>query len=77
MIITNIWFIINFMNILIPDSLLREYLQTSATAAEIGKFMSLASASVERIEEKEKEKVYEVEITTNRVDMACVRGFAR
>lgn len=65
------------MNILIPDSWLREYLETTATPETIAKEVSLCGPSVERIEIIENEPVYDVEITTNRVDSACVRGFAR
>ncbi len=65
------------MNILIPDSWLREYLETAATPEVIAKEVSLCGPSVERIETIEGEPVYDVEITTNRVDSACIRGFAR
>ena len=65
------------MNILIPDSWLREYLQTEADPETIAREVSLSGPSVERIEEIEAEPVYDIEITTNRVDSACVRGFAR
>lgn len=65
------------MNILIPDSLLREYLQTKAEATTIAKEVALCGPSVERVEMVEGEPVYDVEITTNRVDTASVRGFAR
>ncbi|MDO5561315.1 MAG: phenylalanine--tRNA ligase subunit beta [bacterium] len=65
------------MNILIPDSWLREYLQTDADAETIAREVSLSGPSVERIEQIEGESVYDVEITTNRVDSACIRGFAR
>lgn len=65
------------MNILIPDSWLREHLETAATPEEIQRSVSLCGPSVERIHELEGEPVYDVEITTNRVDSYSVRGFAR
>ncbi len=65
------------MNILIPDSWLREYLETEAEPEVIAREVSLCGPSVERIEEIEGETVYDIEVTTNRVDTACVRGFAR
>lgn len=65
------------MNILIPDKWLREYLKTDATPSEIQKYLSLCGPSVERIETVEGEPVYDIEVTTNRVDMMSVVGIAR
>lgn len=65
------------MNILIPDSWLREYLDTDATPAEIKKYLSFCGPSVERINKVNGDLVYEIEITSNRVDMASVYGIAR
>lgn len=70
------------MNILIPDQWLREHLQSEATPNEIQRYLSLCGPSVEKIEEKElsdgsKDAVYDIEITTNRVDSMSVRGIAR
>jgi phenylalanyl-tRNA synthetase beta chain len=62
------------MNILIPDSWLREHLVTKATKADIQKYLSLSGPSVERIYNNE---VYDIEVTTNRVDSMSVRGIAR
>lgn len=65
------------MNILLPDSWLREYLQTEATPEEIKECLSLCGPSVERVEKKGNDYIYEIEITSNRVDMASVLGIAR
>ena len=65
------------MDIKILDSWLREHLQTNAKPHDIAKAMSLTSASIERVEPYGKDFVYEIEVTTNRVDMASVRGIAR
>lgn len=65
------------MNILIPDSWLRDFLKTSATPKEIKKFLSLCGPSVERINQTGEEIVYEIEITGNRPDMMSVAGIAR
>lgn len=65
------------MNILIPHSWLLEYLETPATAQEIQKYLSLAGPSVERIYQRENESVYDIEVTTNRVDSMSVKGIAR
>jgi phenylalanyl-tRNA synthetase beta chain len=62
------------MNILIPDSWLREHLQSRASKKELQKYLSLSGPSVERIYEDE---VYDIEVTTNRVDSMSVRGIAR
>lgn len=65
------------MNILILDSWLREHLKTKATPQKIGEIMSLKSASFERIEKLGNDYLYDIEITTNRVDMMSVAGIAR
>lgn len=65
------------MNILIPDRWLREYLDTKVKPVEIQKYLSLCGPSVERIETIKGEPVYDIEVTTNRVDMMSVEGIAR
>ena len=65
------------MNILIPHSWLLEHLDTKATPEEIQKYLSLCGPSVERINQIDGEPVYDIEITTNRVDSMSVRGIAR
>jgi len=65
------------MNILIPHTWLLEHLQTQATPEEIQKYLSLCGPSVERIYQREGEVVYDIEVTTNRVDSMSVRGIAR
>jgi len=65
------------MNILIPHKWLLEHLDTKATEAEIQKYVSLCGPSIERIYQTEGESVYDIEITTNRVDNMSVRGIAR
>lgn len=65
------------MDIKIPDSWLREYLTTKAPPAKIGECLSLCGPSVERIKKLGRDFVYEIEVTTNRVDSASVYGIAR
>jgi len=65
------------MNIKITHSWLLEYLETDATPLEIQKYLSLCGPSVERIEEVNGETVYDIEITSNRIDTASVLGIAR
>lgn len=65
------------MNILVPDSWLREFLQTKATPKQLKEYLSLCGPSVERIHEESGEPIYDVEITTNRPDAMSVIGVAR
>lgn len=65
------------MNILIPHSWLLDHLETTATPQEIQRLVSLSGPSIERIHTIEEEPVYDIEITTNRVDSMSVRGVAR
>lgn len=65
------------MNILIPNSWLSEYLTTDADHLTIQKLLSLSGPSVERIYDIENEPVFDIEVTTNRVDSMSVRGIAR
>jgi len=65
------------MNILIPNSWLKDYLKTQASPEKIAECLSLCGASVEQIKKVGKDKVYDIEVTTNRVDMMSVSGIAR
>lgn len=65
------------MNIKILDSWLREHLKTRAKAQEIAKILSLTSVSVERLEKLSSDYVYDIEVTTNRVDLMSVIGIAK
>jgi len=65
------------VNILIPHSWLKDYLKTQASPEKIAECLSLCGASVEQIKKVGKDKVYDIEITTNRVDMMSVSGIAR
>lgn len=65
------------MNILIPHQWLLEHLETSATPKDIQRLLSLSGPSVERIYDREGDSVYDIEVTTNRVDSMSVRGIAR
>lgn len=65
------------MNILIPHNWLLEHLETDASPQKIQEVLSLSGPSVERVEERENESVYDIEVTTNRVDSMSVRGIAR
>lgn len=65
------------MNILIPHSWLLEHLETDASAEDIQRIVSLSGPSIERIYDREGEPVYDIEVTTNRVDAMSVRGIAR
>ena len=65
------------MDIIISDNWLREYLETKATAKQIAEYISLCGPSIERLEEKDGDILYHIEITTNRIDCVGVYGFAR
>ena len=65
------------MNILIPDSWLREYLVTKLPPAEIARVASLHGPSFEHLSTVEGEVVYDIEVTTNRPDLMSVQGLAR
>ncbi|MBD3250712.1 MAG: hypothetical protein GF381_04055 [Candidatus Pacebacteria bacterium] len=65
------------MNILIPHQWLLEHLDTQATPQQIQEYLSLSGPSVERIYNIQGDQVYDIEITTNRVDSMSVRGVAR
>lgn len=65
------------MNIKILDSWLREFLQTDASPQEFAKDLSLTSVSIERIEKYKDDFLYDIEVTTNRPDLASVVGLAR
>lgn len=65
------------MNIQILDSWLRAYLETNAKPKDLAKALSLCGPSIERIHPVGDDYQYDIEITTNRVDMASVFGIAR
>jgi phenylalanyl-tRNA synthetase beta chain len=65
------------MNILIPHQWLLEHLETNAKPEKIQEYVSLCGPSVESINDVLGDKVYDIEITTNRVDAMSVRGIAR
>ena len=65
------------MNILVPDSWLKEHLKTKANAKQISCHLSLCSQSVEKTTKIGDDSVYEIEITTNRPDCLSVYGIAR
>jgi phenylalanyl-tRNA synthetase beta chain len=65
------------MQILIPDSWLRSFLDTKATPHQIQQSLSLCGPSIERLYKIKDDFVYDVEVTTNRVDCMSVIGLAR
>ena len=65
------------MNIKISDSWLQEFIDTKATPKQIGECLTLCSQSVEKIIDDHSEKIYDIEITTNRPDCLSVYGIAR
>ena len=66
------------MDLLIPNSWLKKHLDTKATTKQIAKYLSLCGPSIERTKKTpDGAFVYNVEVTTNRVDTASILGIAR
>jgi len=65
------------MDIFIPNSWLKDFLETNASPKDIARYLSLSGPSVEKVIKENNDYIYKVEITTNRVDSASVYGFAR
>lgn len=65
------------MNIKITHNWLLEYLDTDATPDQIQKYLSLCGPSVEKIKKVGDDFVYDIEVTSNRVDMVSVLGIAQ
>lgn len=65
------------MNIRIPHSWLKTLLETNATPEVIAEKLSLSGSSVEKIERLGDDTVFDIEITTNRIDAFSVLGVAR
>lgn len=65
------------MNILVPHRWLLDHLKTKATPKQIQTNLSLCGPTVERVHQVKGDSVYDIEVTTNRVDAMSVRGIAR
>lgn len=69
------------MDIQLLDSWIREHLDTNAKPSDLARCMSLCGPSIERMHpvkvNGKPDFLYEIEVTTNRVDMMSVRGIAR
>lgn len=65
------------MNIKITYDWLLDYLETDADPYELQKYLSLCGPGVERVEKVGDDYVLEIEVTTNRIDMASVFGIAQ
>ena len=65
------------MNILIPHSWLKEYLEVQLDPKKIAEYLSLCGTSVEKINKVDNDFIYDIEVTTNRVDMMSILGIAR
>lgn len=65
------------MNITLPHSWLQEFLKTAAPPAKIAECLSLCGPSVEKLTKQDADWIYEIEVTTNRVDLMSVLGIAR
>lgn len=60
-----------------PFSMLRDYVQTSLTAEEIGDLLTMAGFELEGIEEVDGDSVLDIKVVSNRGDGLSVFGLAR
>lgn len=65
------------MNIKISHNWLKEYLETKDSPKKIGEELSLSGPSVEKITKQGHDYIYDIEVTTNRVDCMSTLGIAR
>ncbi len=65
------------MDIKLPNSTLRKYLTTKASAEKIAEVLTLCGPSVDQLHHLEHDYVYDIEAITNRVDTASAFGIAR
>jgi len=65
------------MNISIPHSWLKEFLTTDASPQKIAECLSFCGPSVEKLTKASDDWIYEIEVTTNRIDLMSVLGLAR
>jgi phenylalanyl-tRNA synthetase beta chain len=65
------------MNLVIPHSWLKDYLDTEAQPPKIAECLSLCGPAVEKLTKTNDDWIYEIEVTTNRVDCMSVLGIAR
>ena len=65
------------MNLTIPHSWLSDFLETNASPQKIAECLSLCGPSVEKLTKTKDDYLYEIEVTTNRVDCMSVMDIAR
>ena len=65
------------MDIILTDSSLRKFLETSASAQEIAQKVSLCGPTFDGFHEVDGDFIYEIEAITNRIDSASAQGVAR
>lgn len=65
------------MNIQITHSHLKEFLSSKASPKQLEEYLSLCGPSIESVKKVKNDYAYDIELTTNRVDMMSVMGIAR
>lgn len=65
------------MNIKVPVSWLREYLKTDVSAKTLANLLSLSGPSVEKVEKRQEDYLFDIEISGNRPDLLSIFGIAR
>lgn len=65
------------MQIKVPDSWLKDHLETKAGPEKIAQALTLAGPTVDKLKRENGDWVYLIEVTSNRPDLLSVRGIAR
>ena len=65
------------MDIKLSTGWIREVLKTKANLKKITELVSLSGPSIDRTQRVGSDFALDIEITTNRIDSACILGFAR
>jgi phenylalanyl-tRNA synthetase beta chain len=65
------------MDVKLSYNHLREYIDTDKDPYQLAKILTTRGPSIEKLEEFENDTIYNIEVTSNRVDMACVQGLVR
>lgn len=64
------------MDVKLSYNHIKEYIDTDLDAYALAKVLTTRGPSIEKLEEINNDYLYHIEVTSNRVDMACVMGIA-
>ena len=65
------------MDIILTDSAIRKFLETSADSDILSRNVSLCGPTFDRVKKIDGDYIYDIEVITNRVDTASAQGVAR